>query len=692
MYKKLLLIVLCSIIGLITLAGTASAAPVSDNLVLNVTFTASGAQDTGPGTYTITNTGVTAYQLSSGIYAGYFSGDDYLSIPDADALSFTNNIFTIEFWAQFNDTTKKNGVLTKSGTGYEYSIRDTVLNSNGILNFNSWTASGTDVYKNLYHTYLSSSWNHFIITSDGANSTIYKNGVKIMNSTKSASSMENTANALRIGMSNEAATYLNNGSVLLVRMYSAYFTYDNVLQNYQDQIGSVPKKNGYGLALSFDDDFINSWYSYDGFETYGANVTFFTTATQNTNWGANETVIGYLQAMQASGHEIGSHTYDHVNIPTYLGSNTWTDLYTTDTWPILNLLWSNDIYASGFSYPFGSRTAATDEVMLTYYDYVRGTASTTGDNGYFLPNKVFYYTPGSGKLIYSASIGNDYPGVTVEKLQLAIDNAMLEGQVFCPFSHEIVGADNTSNYNLQSDILDGLLSYADSKNVPFYRMEELVTPQSNEAVGFDPATVSATGGTDVTLNVTRTSEFNRTYYYNWATVDGTATAGNDYTATNGHILLYPNNNTASFAVHLLEGGAGNFSVSLVNPVNSVSVKNAAVKVYTANVRPYLASILNDTLPDTMVAGSTYAVNFTFANAGMNEWNRTWTYLYGPKDSGKFGYSKYAMIGSAGYTDTVTFLFNITAPATPGTYKVRYTMRLWNTYNFGVDIVKTIVVT
>lgn len=90
-----------------------------------------------------------------------------------------------------------------------------------------------------------------------------------------------------------------------------------------------------------------------------------------------------------------------------------------------------------------------------------------------------------------------------------------------------------------------------------------------------------------------------------------------------------------------------------------------------------AAVVSDTIPGVMTAGSSYPVNITLRNTGEINWTGkvTGIVLGGRANAALFGPNRVAF---AKGTNTnpgkrVTFNLTLTAPATPGTYTLRYRM-------------------
>jgi hypothetical protein len=93
----------------------------------------------------------------------------------------------------------------------------------------------------------------------------------------------------------------------------------------------------------------------------------------------------------------------------------------------------------------------------------------------------------------------------------------------------------------------------------------------------------------------------------------------------------------------------------------------------------------------MINNSTYAINMTFENTGAYAWRTDGVYLLGAGDVYLFAHTKYVLNETVQVGSTVTYSFNVTAPAN-GTYDLRYVMRAKNEEIFGAEVNRTVTVT
>jgi hypothetical protein len=133
--------------------------------------------------------------------------------------------------------------------------------------------------------------------------------------------------------------------------------------------GEVPRS----LALSFDDHDLVGWTALRPiFDRYGARVTFFV-----SDYGSlGETERGQLRQLEADGHDIEYHSTSHENAELYSGEHGVAAYVDDDIVPALELMRADGYATTIFAYPFGARTAETDEALRPYFTHLRAIRST----------------------------------------------------------------------------------------------------------------------------------------------------------------------------------------------------------------------------------------------------------------------------------------------------------------------------
>ncbi|MBV8763041.1 MAG: polysaccharide deacetylase family protein [Deltaproteobacteria bacterium] len=130
---------------------------------------------------------------------------------------------------------------------------------------------------------------------------------------------------------------------------------------------------GPGILLSFDDKWVDAWFSLRSlFAQYNARVTFFIAYYPDYTASQREE----LQQLAADGHDIEAHSIAHRRAPEYVEARGLRAYLDEDVLPSIDLLQRDGYPITTFAYPFGSRTAETDRAILEHVAYIRSVAFT----------------------------------------------------------------------------------------------------------------------------------------------------------------------------------------------------------------------------------------------------------------------------------------------------------------------------
>ena len=188
--------------------------------------------DSSTNNFTITRTGTptqgTFSPFSQTGWAGNFNGTaDYLSTPSASGgvLDLTTvSVFTVEAWVYFNAFNGATIISNRnalSTSGFDFRV-----NATGTVTFYYTTIAASNIVTTT--TLVLNTWNHVAIVRNGANATIFINGVNSVTSSAFVNGI-NGAQAISIGNNVSSAAFFNgyisnlrvlNGTAL----YTANFT------------------------------------------------------------------------------------------------------------------------------------------------------------------------------------------------------------------------------------------------------------------------------------------------------------------------------------------------------------------------------------------------------------------------------------------------------------------------------------
>lgn len=128
---------------------------------------------------------------------------------------------------------------------------------------------------------------------------------------------------------------------------------------------------GPGIALSFDDTFIAAWSELRPmFTAYGARVTFFV-----SRYGVLSPALhAQLHELAGDGHEVAAHTVLHQRGPDYVEQYGLAAYLAEEVLPSIQVLRDEGFEVTSFAYPFGARTAETDDAILAHVPIIRSVA------------------------------------------------------------------------------------------------------------------------------------------------------------------------------------------------------------------------------------------------------------------------------------------------------------------------------
>ena len=126
------------------------------------------------------------------------------------------------------------------------------------------------------------------------------------------------------------------------------------------------------ISITFDDFPISAiTHGSDVMENYGWRATFYTCAglEGTTNHHGPHYTTDHLLALQASGHEIGGHTLDHLDCSTLPDEAVLSQIEKNRT--RLHEMGVTQ-HIDGFAYPFGAASAPLKKLLSNKFDVIRG--------------------------------------------------------------------------------------------------------------------------------------------------------------------------------------------------------------------------------------------------------------------------------------------------------------------------------
>jgi len=213
-----------------------------------------------------------------------------------------------------------------------------------------------------------------------------------------------------------------------------------------------------GLALTFDDNYIDNWYSYlNMLDSFGAKATFYISSYQALTSIQKQK----LKVIEQRGHEIAFHTTHHLNLPKYLTTHTLKETLDKEIYAGLHAMNNDGFYPRNFAYPYGRHTVALDSALLKIFSSVR-TLNGTPDY-----TKSVCKTYGN-KRLRSLNIDND--GLPLNKLLNMLNCASDNSNCVVLLAHRIMDG---QNIRVSPERLRAILTKAKELKLRFYLVKEL---------------------------------------------------------------------------------------------------------------------------------------------------------------------------------------------------------------------------
>ena len=216
-----------------------------------------------------------------------------------------------------------------------------------------------------------------------------------------------------------------------------------------------------GIALTFDDNYVNSWYAArDILLPYSAHATFFVSQYEDLE----EYQIIYLKELQKDGHEIAFHGLDHTDAAEYLETHTIPQYLDYEIIPGINDMQADGFNPVDFSYPYGS---GADNIELRvalqqYFIHLRD-----------INHGSVYYEYGSNTPVINAQgIDDTTYGQSLDDLYNYISTAKENDEIVIFYGHKLVSS-NPGEYETSYDRLDKILKYVSDNNLKTFTISEI---------------------------------------------------------------------------------------------------------------------------------------------------------------------------------------------------------------------------
>ncbi|MFQ3579798.1 MAG: polysaccharide deacetylase family protein, partial [Bacteroidales bacterium] len=210
---------------------------------------------------------------------------------------------------------------------------------------------------------------------------------------------------------------------------------------------------------------IDQWYENRYlFDKYDIKATFFITRPHLLDAAS----ITKLLELQAAGHEIACHGYNHKDIAAYKDS---MDKYVQqEIIPAIELLTNMGFHIRSFAYPYGHGTPATDTLLLKYFKYIRKSMWNYRHTRLKNYNEIFANKL-THNIISSMGIDHNYR-ISLPSFRSGVIRAKEKGEVLILNAHNISKECN-EEYCIPVSYLEELYKICKSNRIKSITIREL---------------------------------------------------------------------------------------------------------------------------------------------------------------------------------------------------------------------------
>ena len=233
-----------------------------------------------------------------------------------------------------------------------------------------------------------------------------------------------------------------------------------------------------GIAISFDDHFINDWYALRPlFQKYDAKVTFFLTCPDT--FTPDEIIK--IKQLQKDGHEIGFHGTIHGNATEMLKSQGAQKYIEIELEPGLKNLEQIGIKPTSYAHPGGNHTGQADSILLAngfkiLRDVAQAERKLFGIPIYHFAPRImsWIYYPFNKEQVVDALMIDEGTNISENEIKEAIKKAKDTNTTLMLFGHQpLYEKPKNGQYGFSVAFLETILKEAKAQNLKFCTMSEL---------------------------------------------------------------------------------------------------------------------------------------------------------------------------------------------------------------------------
>ena len=231
-----------------------------------------------------------------------------------------------------------------------------------------------------------------------------------------------------------------------------------------------------GVAITFDDDYVKEWYAVNSIlKTYDWKATFF--VCEFNKLSLKE--LNELKSLKQHGHEIGGHGWVHLKAAPFEESHGEVNYLDKEIFPMLTRMKEKSFPVHSFAYPYGSRDAVTDTILLHEFNIIRGT--TYGKEP---PAEQKCYFDDESRVLFGLGIDNNYPQFSIPYFLSLLDYAKKHNKIVVFYAHKPV-LKAKSKYETEYKTLIAICKYVKEHQMKFYTVSELYLKERHkDKIGF----------------------------------------------------------------------------------------------------------------------------------------------------------------------------------------------------------------
>ena len=225
---------------------------------------------------------------------------------------------------------------------------------------------------------------------------------------------------------------------------------------------------GGGVAITFDDDFIDDWYNiHNMLKEYNWRATFFVSGFHKLD--SNK--IEKLKILKEYGHEIGGHGLNHLIAPNYVRDYGLTAYLENEIYPMKQLMAEKGFNITSFAYPQSVKNDEIDAALLNEFKVIRGGTSIGKKT--VMERRIKFLTCRRcfHNVLYGLGFDNSV-GLEMSFIKSLIEKAKKKDKAVILLSHEVV---ETVDKIYQTDYqrLIELCEFINENNMKFLLISEL---------------------------------------------------------------------------------------------------------------------------------------------------------------------------------------------------------------------------